>query len=41
MPYHEFESSKCIPERKIHAVMKAEGEDITDVLPQGYLKTIP
>ncbi|MCW2477140.1 MULTISPECIES: nitrogenase iron-iron protein, alpha chain [unclassified Symbiopectobacterium] len=41
MPYHEFECSKCIPERKQHAVLKGEGEDITSALPQGYLNTIP
>ncbi len=41
MPYHEFECSKCIPERKQHAVLKGEGEDITSALPLGYLNTIP
>lgn len=41
MPYFEFESSKCIPERKEHAVVKGEGEDITHALPKGYLATIP
>ncbi len=41
MPYHEFEASKCIPERKKHAVFKGPGENITDALPAGYLSTIP
>ncbi len=41
MPYHEFEVSKCIPERREHAVMKAAGEDLTSCLPKGYLNTIP
>ncbi|WP_045855373.1 nitrogenase iron-iron protein, alpha chain [Raoultella terrigena] len=41
MPYHEFECSKCIPERKQHAVVKGPDEDITSVLPLGYLNTIP
>ncbi len=41
MPYHEFDCSKCIPERKQHAVLKGPGETITDALPQGYLNTIP
>lgn len=41
MPYHEFECSKCIPERKKHAVIKGHGEDLTDALPLGYLNTIP
>nr|WP_319491873.1 nitrogenase iron-iron protein, alpha chain [uncultured Desulfobacter sp.] len=41
MPYHEFECSKCIPERKQHAVIKGPGENLTDALPLGYLNTIP
>jgi len=41
MPYHEFECSKVIPERKEHAVIKGEGEDLTSCLPKGYLNTIP
>ncbi|MBS1168463.1 MAG: nitrogenase alpha chain [Proteobacteria bacterium] len=41
MPYHEFEVSKCIPERKMHAVVKGPGEDLTHALPKGYLNTIP
>ncbi|WP_413731642.1 nitrogenase iron-iron protein, alpha chain [Sodalis sp. RH20] len=41
MPHHEFEVSKCIPERKLHAVVKGAGEDLTSVLPLGYLNTIP
>ena len=41
MPYHEFEVSKCIPERKQHAVVKGPGEDLTSCLPKGYLNTIP
>jgi nitrogenase molybdenum-iron protein alpha chain len=41
MPYHEFECSECIPERKLHAVVKGPGEDITSALPLGYLNTIP
>jgi nitrogenase molybdenum-iron protein alpha chain len=41
MPYHEFECSKCIPERKKHAVVKGPGEDLTMALPLGYLSTIP
>lgn len=41
MPYHEFEVSKCIPERKKHAVVKGPGETLTDALPAGYLNTIP
>lgn len=41
MPYHEFECSKVIPERKQHAVMKGDGENITHALPRGYLNTIP
>lgn len=41
MPYHEFECSKCIPERKQHAVVKGPGEDLTMALPKGYLNTIP
>ena len=41
MPYHEFECSKCIPERKKHAVVKGPGEDLTSALPLGYLNTIP
>lgn len=41
MPMHEFECSKCIPERKLHAVDKGPGETIADALPKGYLNTIP
>jgi nitrogenase molybdenum-iron protein alpha chain len=41
MPYHEFEVSKVIPERKEHAVIKGKGEDLTSCLPKGYLNTIP
>ncbi|MBB3103628.1 nitrogenase iron-iron protein, alpha chain [Azomonas macrocytogenes] len=41
MPHHEFESSKVIPERKQHVVIKGKGETIADALPQGYLNTIP
>lgn len=41
MPYHEFNCSKCIPERKKHAVIKGPGEDLTSALPLGYLNTIP
>jgi nitrogenase molybdenum-iron protein alpha chain len=41
MPYHEFECSKCIPERIQHAVDKGPGEQLTDALPLGYLNTIP
>lgn len=41
MPYHEFDCSKVIPERKQHAVVKGEGEDLTTCLPKGYLNTIP
>jgi nitrogenase molybdenum-iron protein alpha chain len=41
MPYHEFKCSRCIPERKQHAVFKGKGETITDALPLGYLNTIP
>ncbi|MBP2666256.1 MAG: Fe-only nitrogenase FeFe protein subunit AnfD precursor [Firmicutes bacterium] len=41
MPYHEFECSKCIPERKQHAVDKGPGENVTDALPLGYQNTIP
>jgi nitrogenase molybdenum-iron protein alpha chain len=41
MPYHEFECSTCIPERKKHAVTKGVGENLTSCLPLGYLKTIP
>jgi nitrogenase molybdenum-iron protein alpha chain len=41
MPYHEFECSKVIPERKEHAVDKEPGEDLTSCLPKGYLNTIP
>ena len=41
MPYHEFKCSKCIPERKKHAVIKGPGEDLTSALPLGYLNTIP
>ncbi len=41
MPYHEFECSKCIPERKDHAVIKGPGETLADALPAGYLNTIP
>jgi nitrogenase molybdenum-iron protein alpha chain len=41
VPYHEFECSKCIPERLRHAVRKTEGEDLTSALPLGYLNTVP
>ena len=41
MPYHQFKVSECIPERLHHAVDKGPGEDLTDVLPLGYLNTIP
>lgn len=41
MPYHEFDCSKCIPERKQHAVLKGPGETLADALPAGYLNTIP
>ncbi|MCG8707381.1 nitrogenase iron-iron protein, alpha chain [Brenneria sp. 4F2] len=41
MPYHEFDCSKCIPERKQHAVDKGSDEDLTSALPKGYLNTIP
>ena len=41
MPYHEFECSKVIPERKKHAVTKGQGENLTSCLPLGYLNTIP
>jgi len=41
MPFHEFECSTCIPERKKHAVTKGPGEDLTSALPLGYLNTIP
>ncbi|MBS1209718.1 MAG: Fe-only nitrogenase FeFe protein subunit AnfD precursor [Proteobacteria bacterium] len=41
MPYHEFEVSRCIPERKKHAVVKGPGETLADALPAGYLNTIP
>ena len=41
MPHHEFDVSKCIPERKLHAVVKGLEEDLTSVLPLGYLNTIP
>ncbi|WP_454915948.1 nitrogenase iron-iron protein, alpha chain [Xanthobacter sediminis] len=41
MPYHEFDCSKVIPERRHHAVVKGEGEDLTSCLPKGYLNTIP
>lgn len=41
MPHHEFDVSKCIPERKLHAVVKGPEEDLTSVLPLGYLNTIP
>lgn len=41
MPYHEFEVSKTIPERKMHAVDKTPGATIADALPLGYLPTIP
>jgi len=41
MPHHEFECSTCIPERKSHAVVKGEGEDLTSCLPEGHLLTIP
>jgi nitrogenase molybdenum-iron protein alpha chain len=41
MPYHEFDCSTCIPERKQHAVIKGPGEQLSDALPAGYLATIP
>jgi nitrogenase molybdenum-iron protein alpha chain len=41
MPYHLFRCSECIPEREKHAVVKAEGEDLSSCLPLGYLNTIP
>ncbi|KXS56567.1 MAG: nitrogenase iron-iron protein subunit alpha [Candidatus Adiutrix intracellularis] len=41
MPYHLFKCSECIPEREKHAVVKAEGEDLSFCLPLGYLNTIP
>lgn len=41
MPYHEFDCSKCIPERKMHAVLKGPEDDLTKALPLGYLNTIP
>jgi nitrogenase molybdenum-iron protein alpha chain len=41
VPYHEFDCSTSIPERKKHAVIKGEGEDLTSALPLGYLNTIP
>ncbi|MDQ1289782.1 MAG: nitrogenase molybdenum-iron protein alpha chain, partial [Actinomycetota bacterium] len=41
MPYHEFEASRTLPERKYHAVMKGENDDLTTALPLGYLNTIP
>jgi nitrogenase molybdenum-iron protein alpha chain len=41
MPYHLFKCSETIPERKNHAVIKGEGEELSDALPQGYLNTIP
>ncbi|XBS69695.1 nitrogenase iron-iron protein, alpha chain [Acerihabitans sp. KWT182] len=41
MPYHEFDVSKCIPERKLHAVVKGPEEDLSSALPLGYLNTIP
>ncbi len=41
MPYHLFKCSETIPEREHHAVVKSGGEDLTDVLPLGYLNTIP
>ncbi|QWA11348.1 nitrogenase iron-iron protein, alpha chain [Sodalis ligni] len=41
MPHHEFDVSKCIPERKLHAVVKGAEEDLSSVLPLGYLNTIP
>ncbi len=41
MPHHEFDVSKCIPERKLHAVVKGPEEDLSSVLPLGYLNTIP
>ena len=33
MPYHEFEVSKVIPERKKHADVKGPGETLDDALP--------
>jgi nitrogenase molybdenum-iron protein alpha chain len=41
MPYHEFDCSKCIPERKQHAVLKGPEDTLADALPAGYLNTIP
>jgi len=41
MSYHEFDCSKCIPERIKHAVDKNPGEELSDALPLGYLNTIP
>jgi len=41
MGYHEFDCSKCIPERVKHAVDKNPGEELSDALPLGYLNTIP
>ena len=41
MPYHEFDCSTTIPERKKHAVVKGPGETLVDALPAGYLNTIP
>lgn len=41
MPYHLFDCSKVIPERKQHAVIKGADEDLTSCLPKGYLNTIP
>ena len=35
MPYHVFKCSESIPERKKHAVIKGEGEDLTTALPLG------
>lgn len=41
MPYHLFKCSECIPERKMHAVVKGENDDLSTCLPLGYLNTIP
>ena len=41
MSYHEFDCSTCIPSRKEHAVLKGQGEQLSDALPLGYMATIP
>lgn len=41
MPYHEFDCSKCLPERQKHAVTKGAGDNLATALPLGYLNTIP